>query len=251
LKALPTTLFLLALFGLGQQAFAAEQADVQLIIADPFIELHTGPGASYPIFYVVDRGQKISVLGRKTQWFKVRAKNGKLGWASKAQMQKTLLPSGEQLNFKEEDRNAFIQRSWELGAMTGELKNAPLLSIYGAYAFTRNLSIELGLEHSVGNVSSSDLAKLSLLMQPFPEWKYSPFFSMGAGAISVQPNATLIDPADKNNPLSQIGFGIKTYLSRRFILRAEVNQMVIFSANNENDENEDITEWKIGFAIFF
>ena len=135
--------------------------------------------------------------------------------------------------------------------MTGEIKNAPLLAISAGYAFTQNLSLELGLEHSVGNVSSSDLIKLSLLMQPFPEWAYSPFFSMGTGAISVQPNATLIDPADKNNALSQIGFGIKTYLSRRFVLRAEVNQMVIFSANTENDKNEDITEWKIGFAIFF
>ena len=243
-------MFVLMMCGFSPAAFAAEDA-VELTITDPFIELHTGPAASYPVFYVVDRGQKISVLRRKTQWFKVLTKNGKQGWASKAQMQKTLLPSGETLSFKEEDRNAFVQRSWELGAMTGELKKAPLLAIYGAYAFTRNLSLELGLEHSVGNVSSSDLVKLNLLMQPFPEWKYSPFFSMGAGAISVQPNATLIDPADKNNTLSQIGFGIKTYLSRRFVLRAQVNQMVIFSANNENDANEDITEWKIGFAIFF
>jgi hypothetical protein len=88
-------------------------------------------------------------------------------------------------------------------------------------------------------------------MQPFPEWSYSPFFTLGLGSIQVKPNATLIDPADKNNAVSQIGFGIKTYLSRRFILRFELNEYVIFSANNDKDENEDITEWKIGFAIFF
>jgi len=230
---------------------ADDEQPLQLTITDPFIELHTGPGSAYPIFYVVDRGQKISVLGRKTQWFHVRANNGKQGWASQAQMQKTLLTSGARLAFKKQDRDAFVHRSWELGVMTGEIKNAPLLSIYGAYDFTHNLSLELALEHSVGNVSSSDMAKISLLMQPFPAWKYSPFFIMGAGAISVMPNATLIDPANKNNALSQIGFGFKTWLSRRFVLRAQVNQMVIFSANNDKDQNEELTEWKIGFAIFF
>ena len=251
MKAISTIITLLMLCGFAPLAVAATDEAVVLTITDPFIEMHTGPGSRYPIFYVVDRGQKINVLERKTQWFKIRAKNGKTGWASKQQMQKTLLPSGQALSFKEENRDAFVQRSWELGAMSGEIKGAPLLSVYAAYTFTENLSLELDLEHAVGNVSSSNLVKLQLLMQPFPDWKYSPFFSMAAGAIQVKPNATLINPADKNNPLSQIGLGVKTYLSRRFVLRAEVNQMVIFSANTDKDKNEDLTEWKIGFAIFF
>jgi len=27
--------------------------------------------------------------------------------------------------------------------------------------------------------------------------------------------------------------------------------MVIFSANKDQDDNEEITEWKLGFAVFF
>ena len=88
-------------------------------------------------------------------------------------------------------------------------------------------------------------------MQPFPEWNYSPFFTLGVGSIQVKSNATLIDPADKNNTVSQIGLGFKKYLTRRFILRFEVNEYLIFSANNDEDKNEDVSEWKIGFAIFF
>ncbi len=88
-------------------------------------------------------------------------------------------------------------------------------------------------------------------MQPFPQWKYSPFFTLGIGSIQVKPNATLIEPADKSNQLGQIGLGFKTYLSRRFILRFEANDYVIFSASNDNDKNEDLSEWKLGFAIFF
>ena len=245
------SLLLVVLLANPQITLAQSEQAVSLTIADAFIEMHTGPGAGFPVFNVVDRGQKIIILKRKTSWYKIRAENGKTGWASRQQMQQTLLPTGQQLQFVEEDKDTFIQRKWELGAASGELEKAPILSIYGAYALTQNISTEITLGHSVGNVSSSNLYKLNLLMQPFPEWNYSPYFTMGVGVIQVKPNATLIEPADKNNTLSQIGFGFKTYLSRRFILRVELNEYVIFSANNDKDQNEDISEWKIGFAIFF
>ena len=230
---------------------ADSEPSTPLTIADPFIELRTGPGSSYPIFHVVDRGEQIVILRQKTNWFKIRASNGKEGWADKDQMQQTLLPSGEKLQISELDQAAFVERRWELGVLTGELKNAPITSIYGAYAFTRNFSTEFSLGHSVGNVSSSLLYKFNLLMQPFPQWEYSPFFTLGLGRIEVDPKATLIDPLNKNNQVGQVGFGVRTYLSRRFIARFEVNEYVVFSATNELDDNEEITEWKIGFAIFF
>lgn len=242
------TLCLLAFWSLSA---SAANEETSLTIADPFIELHSGAGSGYPIFYVIDRGEKVVILKRKTEWFKIRAQNGQEGWASKQQMQKTLLPSGENLKINEATREAFIERRWEVGAAGGEFQHAPVMSMYGAFTFTQNLSTEFTLAKSIGNVSSSNLFKLNVLMQPFPQWKYSPFFTLGIGSIQVKPNATLIEPADKSNQLGQIGLGFKTYLSRRFILRFEANDYVIFSASNDNDKNEDLSEWKLGFAIFF
>lgn len=228
-----------------------KDSDATLTIADPYIELHSGPGSGYPVFYVIDRGEKITVLRQKTSWFRIRAANGKEGWASKEQMQQTLLPSGEQVQFEELNQDAFLDRRWEVGVTTGDFESAPVMSIYGAYNFTPNLSTELTWSHSVGTVSSSKLLKFNLLMQPFPEWNYSPFFTLGLGGIQVKPKVTLVDPLDKSNQVSQIGFGVKKYLSRRFLMRLEVNEYVVFSANNDRDENEDISEWKLGFAVFF
>jgi len=230
---------------------ASSEEEIPLTIADPYIEMHTGPGSGYPIFHVVDRGQKIIILKRKTNWYKIQAENGKQGWATREQMQLTLLPDGQQLKFAELDQDAFEQRRWELGVTGGELKNAPITSLYGAYGFTENFSTEFTLGHSVGNVSSSLLYKFNLLMQPFPAWSYSPYFTLGLGMIDVKPSATLIEPANKTNEFSQVGIGIRKYLSRRFMLRFELNEYIIFSASNDKDENEDISEWKLGFAIFF
>ena len=145
----------------------------------------------------------------------------------------------------------FVNGPQVVGVTTGELKDAPITSVYGAYNFTRNFSTEFTLGHSIGNVSSSFLYKLNLLMQPFPEWGYSPFFTLGLGQIEVEPTATLIEPEVKENEFSHMAIGVRKYLSRRFMLRFELGEYVIFSASNDQDENEDISEWKLGFAIFF
>ena len=236
---------------LAMRPALAEEEVAWLSVAEPFIELHTGPGEGYPIFHVIERGQRLRVLNRRADWFRVADEKGRDGWVPRSELLKTRLANGEPVQFESLDQEAFIGRQWEIGVSSGRLKGAPLVSIYGAYAFTENLSAELTLEHAVGTVSSSKLLRLGLLMQPFPEWSYSPFFTLAAGGISVRPNATLIEPHNKDNTLALVGVGFKTWLARRFVLRFEVDEMVIFSANRDQDDNEEITEWKLGFAVFF
>ena len=79
-------------FGFAQ---AEEQPAAQVTIADPFVELHTGAGTGYPIFHIVERGSLISILKQRTNWIKIRAANGEVGWVSRDQMQQTLLPGVE------------------------------------------------------------------------------------------------------------------------------------------------------------
>lgn len=232
-------------------AWASDEAAVTVEIADPFIELHTGPAQAYPIFHVIDRGERVVIIKQQTQWYKIRSRDGVEGWASRGQMERTLSADGEQIELAELDQAAFLDRRWEVGVLTGELADAPITSLYGGYAFTKNFSSELSLGHSVGSVSSSLIYKANLLMQPFPNWEYSPFFTLGVGRITVDPKATLIEPNDKESEISQIGFGVKKYLSRRFVLRFEASEYIVYSASNDKDDNEDISEWKIGFAVFF
>ena len=65
-----------------------------MTVADPYLEMRTGPGRGYPIFHVVDRGEDVAVIMRRTDWFLVRASNGKEGWVRRAQMERTLQPDG-------------------------------------------------------------------------------------------------------------------------------------------------------------
>jgi uncharacterized protein YraI len=116
---------LMILPALGEESYQT------VIIADPYIELHTGPGSGYPIFHVIERGESITVLKRYTDWFQVRTQKGKEGWVDREQLSQTLAPTGEQVELKAMTQTEFEQRRWEVGAMGGEFGGAATLSIYG------------------------------------------------------------------------------------------------------------------------
>ena len=228
-------------------AQAAEEFAL-LQVADPYIELHTGPGSGYPIFHVVDREDYIQVLKRKTDWFKVRSPDGKTGWVARAQLEKTLTASGEAAQLREAALGDFSQRRWEFGLLGGVFNDTPEISIYGAYAFNANLSAELSGSQVLGDYSSSYLLNLGLLSQPFPRWRVSPFFTIGGGYLSTQVRSTLVPPEDSDDFTAHVGLGLRAWLTRRFILRGEFKQYISFSST---DDNKEYKEWKAGFAFFF
>lgn len=229
----------------------AEQAVQQLTVAEPFIELRSGPGAAYPIFHVVDRGETVELLHNKTGWFKLSTSKGLTGWVSREQIELTLTAQGELFRVAETTEQDYRNRRYELGALAGRFQSAPVLSVYGGWQFTPNLSSEFTWSHSVGTVSSSDLLLFSIAIQPFADWRWSPFFKLGVGDITVEPSATLIRPETRSNTVTQAGWGVQTRIADNFIFRLEYNDYMIFSASNNKDSNEDISEWKAGFSIFF
>jgi hypothetical protein len=238
------------------ESLAVESLDLDkdyfgLTITDPFVDMHTGPHAGYPIFYVVERGEEVRVLSRKTNWFKIETSNGKTGWVSREQMRQTLLPSGETFKLVERGEDDFAKRRWVAGVTGGELESAPVFTLFGGYAFTENLSAELAFGQSVGTDSSSSFYKGNLVMQPFPDFTYSPYMTLGIGQVEVKTSSTLIAADSDTNTFAQVGFGIQTYISRSFLFRIEVNEYVVFSTSSTGNDNEVLDEWKFGFAVFY
>lgn len=228
-------------------AAAGEQA-LDVTVADPYIEMHTGPGNGYPIFHVIDRGEDITILKRRTNWFKVRSARGKEGWVDREQLEQTLRPDGERMTIKDTTREDFLQRRWEFGAMAGDFGGANVVGLYGAYSFTAHLSAELGLAQVLGNASNGYLANARLTHLFFPEWRVTPYFSLGGGVVHTRPKSTLARAEDRTDEAASVGFGAQVYITRRFVLRAEINEYVVLTSR---DDNEDVSEWKVGFAFFF
>lgn len=240
--------FILLVYAAFVSAALAADELPEVKVAEPYLEMRTGPGKSYPIFHVVDRDEFVDVLKRRTDWFKVRTLKGKLGWVNRAQMEMTLAPGGEGTEFTDISLDDFSSRRWEAGVVGGVFNSAPVMTVYGGYTLMSNLSAELSISQVVGEFSSSQLLNINLLTQPFHRWRYSPFFTLGLGQIETTPKVTLIQAPDSSDLIAHVGFGVKAYLTRSFILRAEFKNYVGFSSD---DDNEEFQEWKAGFAIFF
>lgn len=242
-------LLLIAQCLLNGLAYGAEQYRVARI-ADPFIELRTGAGRGYPVFLVVERGETITILKRKTDWFKVRTRNNQEGWVNLHQLQQTLNEAGEKTRFAEVSLGDFMRSRWLMGVGGGDYGGAREISLYGGRRLAEHLSTELTLSQTLGSYSSSLIAKAALLAHPFSQWRYSPFFALGTGVVRTNPRTTLVQTPDRTDQFASVGLGMQAYITRRFVMRIEFNDYIVFSATNANDSNEEIHEWKAGFAIF-
>ena len=221
----------------------------KILIADPYIELRTGPGRGYPIFQVAERGQEVVIVKRRTDWFEVRTDRGVQGWVERAQMIATLEPTGEPLDLQEPARENYMSRRWQGGVMGGDFGGASLVSAFGGYAFSDNLSIELTFNHIIGEFSNGGSATLGLMHVFVPEWRLSPYFTLGTGVIYTDPKSTLVKSEDRTDQIGYVGGGLQFYLTRRFMLRSEYRHNIVFTSR---DDNEEVKEWKyLGFAFFF
>ena len=242
--ALLATLVSVALTNFAQ---AAENYKT-VAVADPYLEMHTGPGRGYPKFYVVDRGETVEIIKRKTDWFLVRAENGKEGWVDRGQMQRTLQDDGSETTFANAVQNDFTNAKWEAGILAGDFGGANIISLYGGYSLNPNIAIEVWGSQILGNFSNGWMGSVNVVHEAWPDWRISPFFTLGAGVIHTSPKSTIVQGPDRTDQVAHAGAGFRIYASRRFLLRAEYKSYVVFTSR---DENEEVEEWKVGFAFFF
>ena len=227
----------------------ARAADSPVVsVAAPYIEMHTGPGRAYPIFHVIERDEIAQVRKRRTDWFKVVTVKGKTGWVSRQQMEQTLSASGEPFVQAEPAFNDYASRRWELGVAGGEYEGASALSLTGGFRATANLSAELSFSQITGSFSDSQLLTINVVHQFFPEWRATPYFSLGAGVIRTEPSATIVATEDRTDNTLSAAIGARIYITRRFLARLEYRSHVLLTSR---DENEEAKQWQIGFSVFF
>lgn len=225
-----------------------DELQPQVRVVVPFIQWHTGPASAYPVFHVSESGEWLTLLSRKTQWLKVRDHKGREGWVALADVQLTQDGAGEPVRLSEPRFDDFSSRRWEVGFMLGRFDDASVNSAYAGYWMTENLALELSGSQILSNASESLLVSASLLHQPFPRWRVSPFFTLGVGQIFIDPKSSLSNPDSRDDTVAHAGLGLRFYISDRYFLRAEVKDYTVFT---DRETNEEATEWKLGFSVFF
>lgn len=258
-------ILLSAMLCLSIQAFAGDDELPVTTVTQPYIELHTGPGRGFPVFHVVERGDKVVLLKQRTNWIKVRTmpfgpmefnrkgepipgSNTRVGWVSVDAMTQTIDEDGFRVVPPSQSFDDLSKPYWEVGMLVGTFENSDAVAAYVGYQFTRNLSVEIETSEDFGNFSSGENLSVSLLHQPFPHWRASPFFSLGGGERETKPRSTIVGVEDRTDGFITVGGGMRVYLSGRFLLRIQYKRYTILTSR---DDDEDVDEWKIGLSAFF
>lgn len=217
-------------------------------VADAYMEMRTGPGRGFPVFHVVERGTSVEISKRRTDWFKVRTDNETEGWVERSQMESTLTDAGIEKSFRDVFVDDFLTRRLEVGFGAGEFDGDPVLSIRSSLKFSEYFLGELSLSQVSGDFSSSKLYHANLVLQPYPDSRISPYFTLGAGMFENEPKATLVNDEDIEEPAANVGAGVRAYITRRFLFRVDFKHYVVFV---DDDSNEEFQEWVAGFSFFF
>jgi hypothetical protein len=227
--------------------FSADEP-LQVTVDDAFINVYSGPGRGYPIFHVVEREEVITLLYSRTDWIKIKTKRDLEGWIKRDDMKLTLSPDGSKPDFPDNQQADYLVDRFELGAAYGDFAGADSLTINLGYRFTKNLSAEVRYGENTGQFSDSQILAAAVLFQPFPEWRVSPFFSVGGGKIKTFPSATLVETEDRDDNVMQASLGAYVHLTGRLFLRADYTNHYVLTSRNTNEE---VNEWKLGFNVFF
>jgi uncharacterized protein YgiM (DUF1202 family) len=229
-------------------ALAADEPLERLTVTDPYLEMHTGAGRGYPVFFVVERGDSIEIEKRHTDWYKVRTSGGKVGWVPRRQLQTTLTAAGTQKTFRDVALDDYLLRRVEMGAAYGRFKKEPMLKMWLGYRFTDTLSLEGTLGQVQGVFSGTDLWHVNLMAEPWSDRRLSPFFGIGVGKFKNIPNDSLVSAQTTNVNMSNATLGVRWYITERFVARADYTFYNAFLNETRYGEYRAITA---GLSFFF
>ena len=220
----------------------------RLTVADPFLEMRTGPGRGYPVFFVVARGQAVVVELRHTDWYKLRAEAGQLGWVHRSQLESTLTAAGSSKTFRDIAIDDYLARRVQFGGAWGRFKSEPMLKLYASYKLSDTLSVEGNLGQVQGVFSGTNFWHLSLHSEPWSDQRLSPFFGVGVGQFKNFPNQSLVGASITDAKLAHAIVGARYHLTDRFILRADWALYTAFVSDQRSTEYRAVTA---GVSFFF
>jgi len=220
----------------------------RLQVNDAFIELHTGPGRGYPVFFVAERHQWITVEMRHTDWYRVRAEGGQVGWVQRQQLTNTLTAAGTTKGFRDVLLDDYLARRVEVGASWGRFKSEPMLKVWSAYRLSDTLGVEATLGQVQGLFSGTDFWHVNLNVEPWSDQRWSPYFGVGLGKFNNIPNNSLVNATPVNANLANAALGLRVHLSERFVARADYTLYTALVSDAHSSEYRALT---LGLSFFF
>lgn len=238
----------------GSLAHASERTNQRftVVVTDAFINLRTGAGKAYPIFYVAQRGESLSIAKRRTSWFKVELEsNGgsvKTGWVheddlSMANVAGTDLPASSHPQIRRS-----INPSWSGNYQLGRLSEDDLVGLGVSYNRLKALSFELRGLAFTGSVFQGWVINGQLKFSPFSRWVLAPYLSSGYGFMKREVRGDFLPVEDNSDHVFIVGAGLDVRLHQDYRLSFDYQQFNILPSSSENIQ---LDAWQLGLSVNF
>ncbi len=227
---------------------AKEEAHPKAKVVEPFLELHSGPGRSYPVFYIAEKGEVLLLLKRRTDWYKVQLFNGQEGWVHRDEVAKTLQASGHQKGWGERFYDTHIDGRLKAGWSGGQFEGDPALFLRLSYFLAGVLSVEASLGRVSGDLGDTDLYLGGLVITPWRGLWFSLYGTIGGGRIRTSPARLLVNASKDNFSTAYAGIGFSAPLFRHLFLRGDFRNYTLFISPERNREFREVT---LGLTVGF
>ena len=224
-------------------------------------DLRTGPGVSYRIIHTAKRGDTFALDGRQGggYWLRVLLPDGRIAYVVGEHVQAFAVKPGEE---GAPSRPGFFAPPPLEGSHGGFALMGGLLNIqiadrsfkqFGYLEVRPQIVLDktFSLEGFFGDGLTADGAQLlyggGATVHIFPSWVISPFLGLGFGGVSVFPNADSFILQREDHFLIRAGGGRLMALRGRILVRLEVTNLTVFSA----DTYRNGQTFAGGFGVYF
>lgn len=215
-------------------------------VIDPYLDLHTGPGRGYPVIYVVEKDEIISVVRRRTTWYLISDRKGKTGWATRESLARTLSDQNMPVALPETRHGDFLNHKFRLGFTVGKQENSDLVSGIAGFRLSKRMGAEVEYGQIFAEKYDGYQRAFNLILEPTDRWSFTPFISAGIGKQDTE----LKKPQPGKGPsddFQSYGAGINMYIGFNFVLRGEYRNVTLLK---DNDTVSNAV-WRLGFSSFF
>ncbi|OUR66267.1 hypothetical protein A9Q73_07410, partial [Bermanella sp. 47_1433_sub80_T6] len=152
---------------------------VELSVIDTYLELHTGPGRGYPIFHVIEQGQSVKVLRRRSNWFYVSDRRNTQGWVKQESLARTLAPTGMPAALPDIQHGDFLAQQGRIGFSVGQLGTSYTANVTAGYRLLSFAGIEVEYGQIFKDLEDGSSVGATVIIEPIKSWSFTPFISKG------------------------------------------------------------------------
>jgi hypothetical protein len=238
-------LFLAALVVLPRTARADEPEAFGRVTVDA-AELRSGPGVSFRVIYVAHRGETLALDGRPGTgfWLRVTLADGRTAYALGDELQTFAVDPHQKGVPRRPGVLAPPPLSGSHGglAILGGMAYVPIVTggkhAYGYLEIRPQIVVDrtLTLDGFVGDILTTNGQELiyggSGNVYFAPSWPICPFLELGGGGMTLLPNSDTFFTGPTNYYIARAGGGFLMAFRTRILLRIEVTNLSIFTAQS-------------------